>query len=78
MKQTTDSQTNSSPKPTVSGRKASANRANAQRSTGPRTPKGKARSALKALRHGILAKAAFNPMIEAEERRAEFDARLRA
>ncbi|HLI81084.1 MAG TPA: hypothetical protein VKV03_13950, partial [Candidatus Binataceae bacterium] len=74
MKQTTDSQPNSSPKHTVSERKASANRANAQRSTGPRTPKGKARSALNALRHGILAKAAFNVAIEGEERRAEFDA----
>ena len=51
-----------------------ANRANAQRSTGPRTPTGKARSSLNALRHGILAKAAFNVTIEGEERRAEFDA----
>jgi len=61
-------------KPPVSERKASANRANAQRSTGPRTPAGKARSSLNALRHGILAKAAFNVVIEGEARRAEFEA----
>lgn len=73
MKQATDSKTNSSPKATVSERKASANRANAKRSTGPRTPEGKMRSRLNALRHGILAKAAFNATIEGEERRAEFD-----
>jgi hypothetical protein len=65
------SQTSTRP---VSERKASANRANAQRSTGPRTPKGKAASSLNALRHGILARAAFNVTIEGEERRAEFEA----
>ncbi len=58
----------------ISARKASANRANAQRSTGPRTAAGKARSSLNALRHGILAKAAFNASIDGEENRAEFDA----
>jgi hypothetical protein len=67
---TNSPQTNHS---TVSERKASANRANATRSTGPRTAAGKARSSLNALRHGILAKAAFNLKIEGEERRAEFD-----
>jgi len=50
-----------------------ANRANAQRSTGPRTPQGKQRSSLNALRHGILAKSAFNDEIDGEEKRAEFD-----
>lgn len=58
----------------VSERKASANRANAQHSTGPRTARGKAASSLNALRHGILSQAAFNVTIEGEERRAEFDA----
>jgi len=73
MKQSTDSQTNPSPKTPTSERKASANRANAKRSTGPRTLAGKARSSLNALRHGILARAAFNAAIEGEERRAEFE-----
>jgi len=39
--------------PSVSERKAAAKRANAQRSTGPRTPQGKARSSLNALLPGI-------------------------
>jgi len=68
------SESHSTSKPQVSERKAAANRANAQRSTGPRTTEGKARSSLNALRHGILAKAAFNVVIEGEERRAEFEA----
>ncbi len=68
------SENSASHNPPVSERKAAANRANAQRSTGPRTPEGKARASLNALRHGILAKAAFNVTIEGEERRAEFDA----
>src|SRR5215470_11163013 len=59
---------------TASERKLAANRANAQRSTGPRTPQGKARASLNALRHGILAKAAFNSTLESKERRAEFEA----
>src|ERR1700676_1398567 len=74
MKNRGTSPSNSTSKPPVSERKAAANRANAQRSTGPRTPKGKAASSLNALRHGILARAAFNVSIEGEERRAEFDA----
>jgi hypothetical protein len=74
MKKSATSQTNSSPKRPVSERKAAANRANAQHSTGPRTPEGKAHSSLNSLRHGILARAAFNPAIDGEERRAEFEA----
>jgi hypothetical protein len=58
----------------VSERKLSANRANAKHSTGPRSRDGKARSSLNALRHGILAKAAFNAKIDGADRRAEFDA----
>lgn len=74
MNNTVASESPQTSKPPVSERKAAANRANAQRSTGPRTPQGKAASSLNALRHGILAKAAFNLRIEGEERRAEFDA----
>jgi hypothetical protein len=40
------------------------NRANALRSTGPRTPEGKAASARNALKHGILSKAVIPPALE--------------
>jgi hypothetical protein len=73
MQQTVPAQNPPASKPPVSARKASANRANAQRSTGPRTAAGKAASSLNALRHGILARAAFNVTLEGEERRAEFE-----
>jgi hypothetical protein len=74
MKKTATSESHPTSKRPVSERKASANRANAQRSTGPRTAASKTRSSLNALRHGILARAAFNVTIEGEERRPEFDA----
>src|SRR5208283_305047 len=74
MNNSVTSESHSTSNPQVSERKADANRANAQRSTGPRTPEGKASASLNALRHGILAKAAFNVVIEGEERRAEFEA----
>jgi hypothetical protein len=41
----------------VSARKVAANQANAQKSSGPKTPQGKARAALNALRHGAYARA---------------------
>jgi len=42
-------------------RAIAANRRNAQRSTGPRTPEGKARSSLNAVTHGILARTDIIP-----------------
>ncbi|HUY38700.1 MAG TPA: hypothetical protein VMV13_07705 [Candidatus Binataceae bacterium] len=48
-------QTAPEPRP-ISDRKLAANRANAQLSTGPRTARGKARSAMNALKHGIRSK----------------------
>jgi len=41
--------------------RAAVNRANAQRSTGPRTEAGKQHSALNALRHGLTAQTAVLP-----------------
>ena len=47
-------------KKSTSSRKAEANRRNAQRSTGPKTPEGKARSSQNAVTHGIFVKKFLN------------------
>ena len=54
----------------IPGRRARANRANALLSTGPRTPAGKQRSSINALRHGLTAASAVLP----SEDRAAYDA----
>lgn len=59
-----DPQSTSKP---ISARKREANRANAQRSTGPRTDEGKARSAMNAVRHGLAARAPLLPGEDAAE-----------
>ena len=53
----------------VSDRKAEANAANAQLSTGPRTEEGKARSSQNALKHGLTAK----ELVVREDEREEFE-----
>ena len=60
----------------VSERQLAANRANALRSTGPKSPEGKAASARNALKHGILSKAVIPPALEKYESRHEYDALL--
>jgi hypothetical protein len=55
------------------GRRARANRTNALLSTGPRTPAGKQRSSINALRHGLTAASAVLP----SEDPAAFDAHRR-
>lgn len=56
----------------LSERKLNANRANAQKSTGPRTPEGKQRVARNAVRHGILAREVFIGEGDGAEREEDF------
>jgi len=56
----------------ISPRKLAANQQNARRSTGPRTPAGKARVRHNALKHGLLAKEVIVPLGDEYEKRAEF------
>ena len=60
----------------TSARKAEANRQNAQKSTGPKTPEGKAAVSLNALKHGLLSNEILLPG-EDEEALRELDERLR-
>jgi hypothetical protein len=57
----------------ISPRKLAANQQNARRSTGPRTPTGKARVKHNALKHGLLAKEVIVPLGDEYKKRAEFD-----
>jgi hypothetical protein len=65
----------------TSKKKAAANRNNSKRSTGPKTAEGKARSAMNARTHGLLAREAVHPEIDSAQDCAEFDelsARMKA
>ena len=57
----------------MTDKQLAANRANALRSTGPRTPEGKAVSRYNALRHGVLSQAVIPEPLEPYESRDEFD-----
>jgi hypothetical protein len=65
------------PQPLIPEPRTRANRANAQHSTGPRTPAGKQRSSLNALRHGLTAASAVlpseDPAAYEDHRRGFFD-----
>jgi len=58
---------------TMSLKQIAANRANAQKSTGPRTPEGRATSKLNALKHGILSREVLVGGLHAKEKRREFE-----
>ena len=64
-------QTESKP---ISDRQREANRANAQRSTGPKTVEGKERSRLNALKHGLAATMLDAPGLDPEIVQARMDA----
>ena len=57
----------------ISARKLAANRANAQKSTGPRTAEGKARACHNAVKHGLFAHTIVLPQDD-DESRVELDA----
>ncbi|HLI79417.1 MAG TPA: hypothetical protein VKV03_05510 [Candidatus Binataceae bacterium] len=58
----------------TSSRKADSNRRNAAKSTGPRTARGKSRSRLNAMKHGILASQAVIATMEGHAERKLFEA----
>ena len=62
------------PQPLIPNPRSAINRANSQHSTGPRTPAGKQRSSLNALRHGLTA---ASPVLPSEDPAAYEDHRRR-
>jgi hypothetical protein len=64
--------------PALSPRRLAARRANALKSTGPRTPEGKAVVALNALKHGFFSSDVVNPVLDGPVRAQEFDSILEA
>ena len=62
--------------PEISDKQLAANRRNATRSTGPRTPEGKARVKWNALKHGLLARSVVVPLKGGPENRRQFRALL--
>jgi hypothetical protein len=61
------------PKREISAARLAANRANAARSTGPKTPEGKARAALNGLTHGMRAETLILPGEDPEELQKRLD-----
>ncbi len=64
--------------PALSPRQLAARRANAMKSTGPRTPEGKAVVRLNALKHGFFACDVVNPELDGPVRAEEFNSILDA
>jgi len=64
--------------PALSPRRLAARRANAQKSTGPRTPEGKAVVSLNALKHGFFAFDTVNPVLDGSARVEQFNSILDA
>jgi hypothetical protein len=64
--------------PALSPRELAARRANAKKTTGPRTPEGKAASRLNALKHGFWSRDLVNPNIDGTELVEDFDRLLDA
>jgi len=60
-------------KQSISQRQLDANGRNAERSTGPRTPRGKRRSSTNAVKHGIFARETVISTGDGKENLAEFD-----
>lgn len=67
-----DEQEAGSENQTVSSRKAQANRQNASKSTGPKTPRGKQHSRMNALKHGLFAMDLYISTITEWEDRDEY------